>query len=238
MDINCIIAMTAAQIAHAPSLPQPIAWMACHFSRKENGLTDLPAHLPKGASLLVDDSIPINGHDPSRIAEQLTELTEKFSVDAVILDLQRPMMEENRVLATFLAEKLPCTVCVSAMYAETLTCPVLLPPPPPHIPLRAHLAPWKGRQIWLEALLEAEEITVTAQGSNPRQIPLPRSQELPFADWDALCRYRFSIQEDRVVFTLARDRQMLRELLHQGSRLGVARAVGLYAQLQESPEVL
>ena len=42
MAIRQYLAMTAAEMTQAGSLPRHAAWMACHFSPYSTGLTNLP----------------------------------------------------------------------------------------------------------------------------------------------------------------------------------------------------
>ena len=46
MAIRQYLAMTAAEMTQAGSLPRHSAWMACHFSPYSTGLTNLPDRLP------------------------------------------------------------------------------------------------------------------------------------------------------------------------------------------------
>ena len=68
------LAMTQSEIADAASLPAQIAWMACHFSPSGQGLMNLPAALPEGAILILDDSIPCRGHSVDIVLETLADL--------------------------------------------------------------------------------------------------------------------------------------------------------------------
>ena len=63
MDINCYMAMTAAEFIKAKELPTKLGWMACHFSQSNTGLCDLPDMLPKNAIIILDDSTPPEDHD-------------------------------------------------------------------------------------------------------------------------------------------------------------------------------
>lgn len=231
MDINCCIAMTAGEFSAAKTLPRRVGWMACHFSQRDSGLSNLPSTLPESSVLIMDDSRPPAGHDPRLIAEQLTEAVQKLGVETVLLDLQDPGNPETAAIAEHLAAALPCSVCVAAPYAEGLSCPVLVPMPPPHIHLERCLAPWKGRQIWLEATLEAEQITVTEQGSSVISLPFTDLTGDCFTEDALRCRYQIREHEKQVAFTLVRDRDMLRKLLGDAVKQGVYHFIGLYQQL-------
>lgn len=231
MDMNCYIAMTAAEFAGAKQLPSQMGWMACHFSQRGNGISNLPDALPEGSVLILDDSRAPAGHDPVLIAKQLAEATQRLRAASVILDFQDPDNTETADIAAHLVSALPCPVCVAAPYAESLPCPVLVPPPPPHKHLQDWLTPWEGRQIWLEAALEAERITVTEQGSRVTALPFMQLEKDCFTEERLFCRYRIREYADRVEFTIIRDRELLIKLLANAKKLGVHQSVGLYQQL-------
>lgn len=231
MDIKCYLALTGMEYAATSTPPTNLAWMACHFSPCGNGLSNLPQQLPEGSLVMVDDSIPILEHDPMLIAAQLNRLVRELSIRGIILDLQRADMPKNADLAEALVRQLNCPVCVSALYAGPLDCPVFLPPPPLHQHLQEHITPWQGREIWLEATLEAEQITVTETGSTVVPVPFSAPSQRSFDDVALCCRYKIQVLEDRAIFTLVRDEQMLKKLLEQAEKLGIRYAVGLYQQL-------
>lgn len=232
MDINCYLAMTAADFVGAHTPPPYAAWMACHYSPTGKGLSNLPQQLPAGSLLMVDDSIPPNDHEPEWIAAQLKQLAENLSIDGIILDFQRTGLAENRELVNLLTKQPPCPICVSSQYAQGLNCAVFLPPPPLHTPLCKHLAPWKGKDIWLEAALETEQITITKEGSAVMPLSFTSLPEDSFWDDKIYCRYTIQVQEDRAIFTLTRNMDMLQKLLTQASKHGVSKAVGLYQELK------
>lgn len=232
MALRCYLAMTAAEFCTAEVIPAFPGWMACHFSSYGLGLSNLPRSLPEGAMVIVNDRTPINGHDPELILEQLTALLEQQRPSCFLLDFQRPGEAQTEAVAKCLTEQLPCPVGVTAYYAESLSCPIFLSPPPLHIPLSEYLTPWKGREIWLEAATDAETITVTAEGSRFTPAVIEKLEEPYFAETMLHCRYHTSLAQDAAVFTLLRDRQELTALLAEAEKLGVGQAVGLYQQLE------
>lgn len=234
MALRCYLAMTGAEFSCAGTLPENPAWMACHFSCYGDGLSNLPQSLPTGAMIIVNDRTPIHGHDHNRILQQLTQLFEKLHPACFLLDFQRPRIDETAALTRLLTEKLPCPVGVTQYYAHGLDCPVFLEPPPLHIPLQEHLAPWQARQIWLEAAADAEKITVTKEGS---QFALTRDTDLPepvFEEPVLHCRYHTVVSNDRAIFHLVRQKPELAQLLKEAEALGITQAVGLYQQLGSS----
>ena len=235
MPLPLNLAMTPSEIAAAPALPAEIAWMACHFSSDGAGLDTLPAHLPEGSLLILDDSVPCRGHSAGLAAEILGELASRFRCCGVLLDFQRPGNAGSAAVAARLAAALPCPVAVTPEYAADLPCPVFLPPAPLHMPLEKYLRPWAGREIWLEAALCRETATVTKNGTTF----VPRSSlHLPnggFYDEKLRCHYLTKVQKDSVQFTLFDTHETLLKKLELAHSLGVTRAVGLWQELGKIP---
>ena len=222
MAIRPFLAMTAAEIRGTETLPPKTAWMACHFSPYSTGLSNLPKALPPGSMVILDDITPIHGHDSETIAAQLRPRLDALKCSGVLLDFQRPGYEEAELLARRLSEALPCPVGVSALYGRGLTCPVFLPPVPPDVNLADYLAPWQGREIWLELALDGETITLTPAGATTAPLP----------------HYQIHTDADSARFTLFRTPEDLDALLTEGEALGVTRAVGLYQELHGIPQFL
>ncbi len=230
MDIMHYLAMTAAEIGADPPLPPKIAWMACHFSPYSAGLSNCPRQLPPGSLLILNDFSPIHGHSPEAVADRLRECVEAFGCSGVLLDFQRPGNAETAALAQYLAGSLPCPMAVSQPYAGSLTRPVFLPPVPVQTPVPEYLAPWQGREIWLETALDAVKITLTEKGAS--FAPLPRADSAPggFRDETLHCRYRITLSDDSAEFLLYRAREDLSPLLQEAGKYGVTTAVGLYQE--------
>lgn len=233
MDIVHYLAMTAAEIGADPPLPPKIAWMACHFSPYTQGLSNCPRQLPPGSMVILDDFSPIHGHSRSVIAGQLSACVDAFGCSGVLLDFQRPGSPQTAALAEYLAGSLSCPVAVSSLYAGDLTCPVFLPPVPVQIPVGEYLAPWQGREIWLETALDAVEITLTEKGASFTALSQADSGPNDFREEKLHCRYRIGIGEDSAAFLLYRAREDLPSLLREAGRYGVAAAVGLYQEWAE-----
>ena len=231
MDFNCHIAMTAIEFLRAKAYPPHFAWMACHFSQRNAGLCDLPDMLPDKAVLILDDSTPLDGHDPELVSAQLCYFIKRLQAETVILDFQTPDQAETLQMTDHLINKLPCTVCVAAPYAQQFSCPVLLPAPAHHVHLAEHLSCWSGREIWLEATLDTEKIIVTEQGSSILPLPYQEPQAHWFTEKNLHCRYQIRESENAVEFILTRDKEMLEALLKEGHQQGVHHFLGLYQQL-------
>lgn len=233
MAIRPFLAMTVAEIRNISPLPDRIGWMACHFSPYSVGLTNRPKNLSAGSLLIVNDVIPIHGHDPEIIAAQLLETIEEFDCCSVLLDFQRPDNLETGRMASFLTDALPCPVAVSDLYADSLSCPVFLSPLPPHLPLREHCVPWQDREIWLELAMGAEEILLNDTGATVTPLPCLNDKS---GHWDKTlhCHYRVELSEDAALFTLWRTAEDVQALLEEGESLGITTAVGLYQEFRKT----
>ena len=231
MAIVPFLAMTAAEIRNISVLPPKVAWMACHFSPYGLGLSNLPKELPPGSVLIVDDVTPPHGHDPVLIAEQLSARVEDLQCCGVLLDFQRKGYEETKSIAKHLASALPCPVAVSECYANGLDCPVFLPPLPPSVSLKEHLAPWKEREVWLELGLDGEILTLTEAGCQAVPFSCQTHGGEGFADDTLHCHYTIETNEKAARFTLWRTKDDWEELLEEAEALGITTVVGLYQEL-------
>lgn len=231
MAIPLFLAMTGWEISKNEELPHSIAWMACHFSPYGTGLTNLPRSLPPGAMVIVNDRTPVCGHDPERIAAQLAELVEAHQCGSILLDFQRPDEPQTTAIAEAILRRLNCPVGVSLPYAEGLSCPVFLPPVPPHIPLGEYIAPWHGREIWLECALDGSLITVTGDGSTIMSLPYSDDSEYPHKDTELCCHYKIELSEKQSQFFLRRTSEDLRSLLTMAEGENITHAIGLYQEL-------
>lgn len=230
MAIPLFLAMTGAEFTAAGSLPKTVAWMACHFSAPDRGLTGFPPALPPGSLLMLNDQIPMAGHDPQQIGAQLQQAAETLDCCGVLLDFQRPGQQEAAKLAAHLVATLTCPVAVSDGYAKNLDCPVFLAPCPHHVPLSDHLLPWRGRQLWLDLAADAETITLTKQGSQFLPLLLEKLPQGGHSDDLLHCHYAIETTPEAVRFTLWRTQEDLDALALEAETLGVEALVGLYAE--------
>lgn len=233
MVLPCYLAMTAAEFS-AP-LPPRVAYMACHFSSSSTGLSNLPEQLPEKAMLILDDSTPYDGHDPEKVAHQLEETVKAWNCCALLLDFQRPDVQEVDSLCHTLTKKLSCPVIVSQCYAKRLSCPVLVSPPPLLSALSDHLAPWQGREIWLEAALDKGVVTVTEEGSTLSPCTDTELPEPWFHEERLFCRYHWVLEDNTAKVTIMRTKEDLSAMLSAAKDLGVKGAVGLYQELKSPP---
>lgn len=231
MAIAPFLAMTAAEMYAVFSLPEKVAWMACHFSPYGLGLSNLPQSLPPGSLLMVDDITPPHGHDPVQMARQLSACVEDLQCSGVLMDFQRAGCDETQAIARHLSEALPCPVAVSAGYAQGLDCAVFLPPVPPSVPLEDHLLSWKNRDIWLELGLEGEILTLTEDGCKVVPLLPSHAEEVGFQDAMLHCHYTVETNKNTAKFTLWRTKEDLQDLLQEAELSGVVRSVALFQEI-------
>ena len=234
MAIAPILAMTAAEMRSFSTFPEKVAWMACHFSPYGLGLSNLPKSLPAGSVLMVDDVTPPHGHNPGYIAEQLEQCVAKWNCSGVLLDFQRDGCAETQAIAEYLVTALPCPTIVSAGYAWNLDCPVFLPPAPLSTALEVYIAPWKGREIWLELGLDGEILTLTEAGCEVTALPHPDWDAQGFADQQLHCHYRMDVNKKSARFTLWRTEEDLDHLVEAAKSLGIVHCIRLYQEIATS----
>lgn len=231
MALPLYLALTASEFQNCPSLPEHAAWMACHYSPYGLGLSNLPRQLPADSMLILNDRMPPQGHDPARIVKELEALQEALHYKYILLDFQRPDSPENSAVARAITSWSLCPVGVSELYARELDCAVFLSPAPPHTPLQEYLSHWQGREIWLEAALGSEIVTVTENGSAFAPLLSAEVPETGLEDPALHCHYHIRTYDDHIDFTLWRTRDDLADLLREAESLGAALAVGLWQEL-------
>lgn len=224
MALPLYLAMTAEEMAATHPLPSLGAAMTCHFSLYGKALEGLPECLPEGWMVALNDRVPIWHHEPKEVADQLRVL----SPGAVLLDFQQS--EKNTAFLQALLEALPCPAAVSQRWGQELDCPIFLEPVPPSRPLQTHLAPWKGRQIWLDISAWGEKITVTEADSITTPLPSFSTEGICHREEKLHCHYRTEVFEDRAEFTLFRTEEDIAALLVEAEDHGVTRAIGLWSE--------
>ena len=232
MGISRYLAMTAAEM-EAFSVPDGwvAAYMACHFSPYNTGLSNIPQELPPGSMLILNDRTPISGHDPQRIVGQLSDALEQLAFDSLLLDFERAGCEDILPLCQVLVEQLPCPVGISSQYAQALECPVFLPPPPLDQPLAEYILPWQDRELWLDTAPGAGQFIITEDGSAFVQLPFSQASEKNHTDASLHCRYWTEISENEVRFHIWRDLPQIELLIDHAQSLSITKCIGLYQEL-------
>lgn len=229
MPIKPYLAMTAAEMSFCASLPEKIAWMACHFSACGDGLTNCPAQLPPGSLLILDDSTPPLDHDLNAVVRTLFEAAEKHRCDGILIDFQRQTGHFGAALCRLLQDSPPCPIAVSPALAVHWSGALFLPPvPPSRVPEKA-LAPWAGRELWLEISSEPAALHLTEEGAQLRPAAASLS-DLPHHHNGLMCSYQVEVFPEEAVFTLGRSMDDQLALLKKVRELGVTKAVGLYQE--------
>ena len=219
MGCEWYLAMTGAEF-YKDQGQHKSAWMSCRFSSMGSGLGNLPPSPP--ALLILDDQMPFEDHDPRRIAVQLAQAAQ--GTEGILLDFQRdwdavPVIREILQVA-------PCPVAVTEKYAQGLDCGVFLCPPL-NLPLSQGIAPWAGREVWLDIPTGMQVFTVDKGGCRVGDICEPEGDFSRF-DPGSHCRYRIEKSEKEIRFSLYRPPEALGDILQEAEKLGVQKAVGLY----------
>lgn len=234
MAIPFYLAMTPHQFQSVPYPPRPAAWMGCRFSPDDPGLSDLPEVLPPGSLLMLNDSRPMEGHDHRLILEQLSRTAEEHRCDGVVLDFQRPWNAQTAALVRFLSAKLPSPMAVSEIYAEDTSRSIFLSPATPDVSLASHLAPWSGREIWLDLAPEHRTVIVTESGTHYA----PWEENIDslgyFRDETLHTHYRIETG-DCLRFPMFRTADDLLAMLSEAEAYSVTKGVGLYREWEKSP---
>lgn len=218
MGCRWYLAMTGAEFL-AYSGQAPAAWMSCRFSAMGSGLGNLPQKNP--ALLILDDCTPFDGHDPKRIAAELSQVAR--NTEGILLDFQRdwdvaPVIRE-------ILKAAPCPVAVTEAYADGFDCPVFVCPDL-NLPLCEGIKPWAGREIWLDVPVGMQVFTIDETGCRVGDICQPEG-EFPLVDEPSHCRYRMKKSEKEIRFSLYRPPEALEGILKEADALGIQKAVGL-----------
>ena len=235
MFLPCYLAVTAGELAAGAPFPAFPAWMACHFSPSGAGISNLPAALPEGAMLILDDSQIFGGHDPRQVAKELAAAADALGCGSLLLDFQRPDIPGQAETVRAVLAETPCPVGVAAPYAAGYGGPVLVPPIPPDVPPARWLAPWAGREIWQELALEGLCYTVTEDGAAARPCSGEEEPAACLTDAALRCHYTLRLAPRQALFTLYRTEDDLLALLEDAAGLGVTRGVGLWQELGQLP---
>ncbi len=213
-------------------LPKRAAFLSCHFSSSGQGLSNIPQRLPENSLLLLDDSMPVCGHDPAVVVKQLRDLVAQFSVQAVLLDFQGEKDAQLESMARKILQAVPCPVAITERYAKDLGCPVFLSAPPADIAAEKHLSKWLKQGVYLEIAPSKMRIEVTETGCSKMPIPFEDADRLPLRHETLCCHYDVEVFPHKAVFTLGRTKEDLAALAEKAAELGILGVVGLYQELR------
>lgn len=230
MDFEIYLAVTGAELALASQNHKPLAWMGCHLSAGGSGISGVPVSLPPDSILVLTDQMPPQGHDPQQVAQELVDAAHQLNCSRILLDFQRPKSDAGNQIVDHILSLADCPVGVSEDYGEHFCCPVFLRPPPLWTALDDHIAPWKGREIWLEAAQEDALVRVTQAGSSYEA--WDDGGDYPFRDEQLQIAYKLETAPDCLYVFLHRGPKELQALLEKAKQLGISTAIGLYQHLK------
>lgn len=229
MDLSIYLAVTGAELRGLDSRGRSLAWMACRFSQSGTGISGAPTSLPPKSILMLTDEIPAQDHEPGRIAAEMIQAAQALDCSRILLDFQRPNDPKTTEISAAIIKASPIPVGISALYAHQFDCPVLVSPSPIWHSLDHYIAPWHGREIWLEAILEDALVTVTDTGSQYSLCNAIGSYPLFH---EGLCvSYRTEVTANAIHFFLHRGKEELDKLLEKANAHDITTAIGLYQQL-------
>ena len=234
MEIPMYLAMTAAELRDVKTLNGHMAWLSCLFSPYSTGLSNVPKTLPPGSMLMLNDRMPICGHDSELIAKTLCNTAKELDCSGIVLDFQRTGYDALYDVVRAVMDRACCPVGVSDLYASGFDCPVLVPPIALHVLPKDALAPWEGREIWLELSSSGTEICVTEKGSQYTPLLCPSLDGVVHCEPELHCHYTITAKEDRVLFHLGRTKEDQISLLESARELGVSCALGLWQEINDS----
>lgn len=172
------------------------------------------SHFPKGMPLLLtDEGCPLLP-DPASVCEKIK------TAPWVLLDFEQCASPEVIRWAADFAACAPCPVAVAQVLADHRSGPVFLPPPPLDMPLSEYLRPFREREVWLEASLQAITIVLSARGTEVSQ-GQPTGEAI--YDPELACMYHAEASPDALRFTLFDTKQTLRQKAQLALELGVKR---------------
>lgn len=221
------LAMTVAELSAVSDNPYGCGIMAQCFSSQGSGPGYLPEVVPEDFVLLLNDHVPFDGHDIFRIGSHLAQYCRQKKPRAVILDFQRPFTPSLQELTVHLSACLSVPVIPPPAYCND--GPVFLPPVPTNKSPQKVLAPWKGREIWLEIAFLGQEFSVTEKGCSITSLSYPL-RDTPLYDGQAFCHYHIEETDDAVLFRLHRTRDDHTLFLQEAAKMGVCGAIGLFQE--------
>ena len=230
MVLPLYLAMMDREMQDSPTLPPHIARMGCTFDPDGPGLLDLPESFPQDGMLIVDDRNPIGSHDPDAVTAMLAEAADRLGISCILLDFERPVTAAAQAMAARLSNALPCPVGMPPAYGAALDTPLFLTPCPLHVPMAEYLKPWQDREIWMEARMLRQSITVTPTGT-VYGIPSP-VDHLNGGYYDDVlrCECITEIMQQQVRFTLYDTPESLQQ---KWKHPNITRAIGLYQDWYE-----
>lgn len=226
MKTMLYLAMTAQELTLF-SNPALSAYMACHFSPYDPGLTNLPESITADSMVILNDRIPFLHHDCRLIASQLASLP----CESLLLDLQNTEPEQAKELITSVLSVVSVPVAVSEQYAVDCPCAVFLSTVDADRDPLASLNAWSGRDIWLDMSPGCVCYRIDSHGSRrTREKIFPDSPI--HADPNLPCHYGITLTEAEAIFYIYRTWEDIARIMDQGKKMGISRCIGLHQEWQ------
>lgn len=234
MSIPLYLAMTAADFFRCAEIPPHIAWMSLHFSPSGLGLSNLPAVLPPGSMVILDDQIPWNGHSSEQVCRELRGLLNTRKIHSLLLDFERPPRPETLSLAQrilSLCKEIGCSVGLPRSYRTTGEGALFLPPLPCDFPPDKLSS--EADEVWLEVAPTGLTADIL-----PNQVLLEESAPIPlsgvpvFTDPTLHCCYSSIPTSQGVRIRLFDTKETIQRKAPIWEKRGVTRLIGIYGLLR------
>jgi len=233
MDLSIYLAFTGVEAEAVNSHRAKTAWFGCRLSPYGAGIISTSSAVKSCDMLILTDETPIAEHDPQQVAAELVHMANSLGCEKLLIDFQRQPTVYSSAIIKEVLRRSPVPTGVSDLHAKELLCPVFLSAPPLWDSLEDHIAPWKGREIWLEAATDAACVTVSKSGSAYRQSdPI---EDHPHFDSATCTAYAFNMDKGTAYFHLRRGKSELMKLLDKATDCSIQTVIGLYQQLKDFP---
>ncbi len=242
MSIPLFLAITPAEFAHLPELPNPLAWMSVRLSLTSPGLSNVPSQLPPGSLIIFDDKTPWSGHSVELVCKEMTTLLLNTKAYGLLLDFERAPTPETILLVKALSQcckEIGIPLAAPEGYGGDESVAVFTSPFPcwkkPTETSNDH------RALWLDASPTAHALRITQDHAVGIALPYP-PETPPEEDqihWDESlhCAYWTDFDGDGLVITMYRTPEKTTELLAELPSSPFRLAVGVWREyaLSELP---
>lgn len=238
MPIPIYFAMNRQELERCRTAPPNTAWMACHFSQADAGLSNLPPALPPGSILILNDRVPWSGNDAALCTEQLLSTALRLQCAGLLLDFERVATPAVLHLAEVLQNAagqagIPCAAPASYLASGG----TLFHPPALCCAAPGSLAPKSETPVWLDLTPTGCCVTVTENGAsvapaNPELLAQSAGQAPIFRDCVRHCHYYSRVEGHAVQFFLYETPGDCMEKCQSSDTTHIALAVALYQEFR------
>ena len=232
MPIPFFLAIYAHDFPALPRLPPKVAWMSAHFSTSGPGMSNLPAKLPPGSLIILDDQTPWAGHSIETVCREMTAVLMRTEAYGLLLDFERPPEEETLLLTNALGQccrELGIPMGAPESYATDPGIAIFHSPLPCQIPPEVLCPP--GRAVWLDVSPTAflAHIGPDSTTGNLTEDEVSFSDESQiFTDPALHCLYRSQPSDNGIDLLLYHTPQSITAMLETQELPGIQLALGLY----------